>query len=457
MPNLLQRAAAAVGFRYRAAGLAPSSTWGWISWLLGGTKVDYRAKAGLVYDNSAVSAAIGWKWRNLQYPRLIVQQRVKTEKGKLQWQEVVDHPFPLALENGPDYDDSVLWYGTLLSWDVDGNAYLYKLRADAGNVVGYVYIPNYQIEPKCDRAPRQDGGAPADGTKLITRYEYTPLGGVPEDVRPEDIVHLRHGIDPRNPMKGLSPLMAALREVVGDNTAATIGTALLVNGGIAGVAISPKENRANELKPEKREELKQKFRENTVGDGAGTPSFFPFPVDVVQLGYSPEQLNLGGTRATMVSRILAAAGIDPMVLGLPSEQKTYSNYKEANEAAHENTLLPNMAVWAKQLTRQTLRVDYPGSSAFRVWWDTSEVRALQDDQDKLWGRVTLAYDKGVIKRMEAKQLLGQDFDESDDDVYKTDLDLAQTQEAAQGKVAAKWAEEARRARELTDVSDDDEA
>lgn len=421
MATLTTRIAAAIkGFRFYASSLA--GTYGWTSWLFKNGRLDYRREAGRIYDNSVVLPAHGLFWRNALYPRLIVDTKTKNESGATTYVEVEGHSFPEAVENGPFYDHTVLWYGTLISWLTDGNAYWYKVRSAADVVVGYVYIPHTQIWPKADI---DNPG----GTKLITYYEYQPVGGSPVPIDPRDIVHFRHGIDPENQMRGLSPLMAALREIVGDNEAGVLGTALMMNAGLSAIVFSPKEG-STTVAPNDVAEVKKRWRENTTGEMAGTPSFLPFPVDAINVGYKPADLVLDKNRALFVSRICAGIGFDPMILGLPSEQKTYSNYEEANEAAFKNTILPTLNIFAIQLTHQTLRPDFGADAKTKVGWDLAGVPALEEDETEKAERVNGLWESGLIKRSDGRRMLGLKVDPKADDVYKTDLAVGGADQSA---------------------------
>lgn len=447
--TLVKRIAKAFNaFRYYgSSSIAGASMW---TGLLSGTKFDYKTEAGRIFDNSVVSAIYGWYARQICYPRLIVQERVKSEDGGYEWREVVDHPLTLAITTSPTYDETRLWSGLILSLLInDPGGFWYKRRNFGGRVVGFDYVPHTQITAESD-------GANADGTKLITHYEYTPIGGIGQDKAVEDFVHFTLGIDIDDPRKGVAPITAVLREVWGENEAATITAALMRNAGITALLFSPKTGEAGEITPDQSDEFKKKWRRNTTGDMAGTPNILPFPVDVNNIGLSPDALVPKQIRDTHLSRICAAVGLDPMVLGYPSEQKTYSNYGEALEAAYENALMPILTIIAKQLTRQCLIPDFKGTN-MRVWWDTSEVPALQDDEDALWKRIGQAYKDGLITRADGRMKLKLAVDEARDNVFATDAlsGLNPAQAAAKAAMADR-AQKRRQIHEAIGVPEADE-
>lgn len=377
--------------------------------------INWNEEAGARYDNSAVMAAIAWIQRRLSEPVLTIER-----KGNKEWTEVVDHDLPFIIENGPAYDGTSLLWATVLSLITCGNAYWYKIRSASGKLIGFVLLDQSRTVPKADKYHSD-----ARPYALITYYEFRNPEGEVWDIDPKDVVHFRFGLNPANPRLGMSPISAALRDIVTDNEAAQLGVALIRNGGIPGIAFEPKEA-VTGLTPDQETELQERISKRIAGPGAGRPILMPMPGQWRTIGFEPDKLVLNQTRALAVSRILSAIGIDPMVLGFPSENKTYSNYAEANEAAVENCFLPLLSLIASTLTSQVIQVDYEQAPRVRhrVSWDTTNVRALQPDLDKLWERVGKAWDRNLIKRSKALALLNQEFDKSEDDVYAADIQMA---------------------------------
>jgi phage portal protein BeeE len=401
--------AALKAFRFYGSEHA-AGPWSWLSPFLPGTDIDYAREVGRLDLNSIVSAGANYYWRNLLYPRMVVQARQRGESG-LEWNEIPDHELPEAWENSPWFDDAALLHGAALSWFVAGNCYFPKARSLSTAVTGFNFIAPQTIRPAADKYN-------PGGRKLITYYEYTPPGGEPEEMAPEDVVHVRYGIDPYNPRKGQSPLAAAIREVYGENMASTVQAALIRNAGIVALLLSPKEGAGKDMTPERAEEIRDKFRRHTTGDFAGTPLWIPNAVEVNIVGHSPDKLVLDVTRRINVDRICSSMGIDPMVLGLESKSKTYSNYGEALEASFEGGILPMLKVLAKAMTRQCLRPDFGADRAQRVSWDLSEVPALQEDEDKLFLRVGNAYRRDdLLTKNEARAMLRKGKVDGGDEFY----------------------------------------
>lgn len=385
-----------------------------VRWLLPGTSVDYAALAGLGYDNSVVLIALNWLWKQVQYARPTVARRVagKKRRGRPVWEEIDPHPFTEAVKRAVHYGYSSLVFGTLCSLLVRGNAYWLKVRgANTGAVVGFVYLPHHLVEPRSDKGND-------DGQRLITYYRYTvPGGGQFADFDVRDVVHFRWGIDPQAMGLGLSPLFAIWRSIVGENRAETLSASLLDNAGMAGFYVSPKESMELPSDPEKLAEFKEKFQRATTRDMAGTPLILDFPADIKELGFSPDKLSLDKTRALNTSRICAAIGIAPMVLGLPDDQQTYSNLEEATESAYEGTVEPLLGIIFEALDAQCFRTDFLAGPDERLKWDVSEVPAKQDDQDKLVARTVAAYKGDLVTKNEGREWLGYDEVEGGDEFF----------------------------------------
>lgn len=362
------------------------------SLLLGRTRYDYAADVGDGTRNSIVIACVNWICRT--FPEAPVQVVRIGSDGK---REVLrDHPMVTLVERPNSfYSGPLLWMATLLDWTVSGNAYWVKVRSAAGRVVQLWWVPQSLIEPKW----------PLDGSEFISHYEYTPDGRVIR-LEPSDVVHFRHGLDPRNPRKGLSPLASLFREIFTDDEAANFSASLLRNLGIPGVIIAPNVEYA-EITREDAEAIKAEFQQKFAGDRRGEPLVMPSRVSVQTLSFSPEQLNLEKLRRIPEERVAAVLGIPAVVAGLGAglDRATYSNLKESREAAYESNIIPTQRLLAAELQTQLLP-DFGDTTGLHVQFDLSAVRVLQEDQNALWQRMELAVRGGWVTVAEARAAVG---------------------------------------------------
>ncbi len=392
---------------YAAGGAVGLGLGQWIS----GSAYNYTREAGVRYDNSIVYTNLAF----LSRKQSEVTMELQAKDGAGKWKRNPQDPIsPLFRKPNDYYGESVLWAGLFLSWFTQGDAYIYKVRGkNLGQVVQLWYIPHFQIRPMADRDN-------PDGTKLVTYYEYTPYGGSPVALPIEDVIHIRCGIDPLQPAHGLGPLRALLREICSDNESATYSAAMLRNMGVPGVILSPKpikdQTQYVTPTPDQRDEMRDLWN-SFRRDARGGVLALPMPLDIVAPSFDPQKMLLAELRDDNAARISAAFGIDPMVLGLPSSSKTYSNYQESLKAALENSFLPTIKDIASQIFDSLARDFAIDTDRFRLGFDYSEVRGLQEDIDALHKRWRENFEAGAIDRWTFKTRIGEVPDEVDKGVY----------------------------------------
>lgn len=391
----------------------------WGSWWLPGTQFDYARNVGDIHLNAVVSMGVNWITRNFLESNPQMQSKV-VKNGVPAWNPIEDPLVDILDEANPWYDSTRLWMATILSLISEGDAYWFPLYGPLAQASanarpdGFLYVPHFQMQPVSDPADRTN--------RMISYYEFTPLGGGPiKKIEPEDVIHFSWGIDPRNPIKGFGPLRALLRELYSDNLASSYSAALLRNSGTPGLGFVPKSEKKMEgVTPEYIQTFGDSLRKTFSPDGAGTAFLSVLPWEIKQLGFSPEQLGLKSLRDVPVARIAGAMGLDVMVLSMESSSKTYSNYDVAERKSFYGGVLPIQTIIGRQFTRQVIRRQMRVKDR-RLGWEHSAVKALQEDQNKLWDRVTVAVEKGVITRKQGKILLAQEVFEDRDDIYLTDM------------------------------------
>ena len=170
---------------------------------------------------------------------------------------VPNHPAQELLDNpNPNMSSSLMNNYIVTSIAVSGDAFLLKLRNDAGQVVQLVPLLPEMVEVK------------GNNEQLITKYQYKQKGNTLE-IMPEDMIHLRERIDPRNHRRGLSPLRSVMVEVLGDAAASQMGAALVKNTGVPSVVISPKNDLS--MTSDEAENIAEVFGRRFGGENRGRP------------------------------------------------------------------------------------------------------------------------------------------------------------------------------------------
>lgn len=382
---------------FRHGGMSP-----FFGGLLRRTRFDYRKEVGDCLDASVVMAPVQWVQR--AFPEATLMVRGRNRKGEIE--EMPEHPM-LALIQAPNpyYGDIVLWWGFVLSMILDGNAYWLIVRDGVGRPAELWYIPHWMLEPKW----------PADGSVFISHYVYTPGGGAGSmEIAPEDVIHFRHGINPRNPRKGLAPIDPVLREIFMDLESSNFVSALLRNMGVPGIVISPKGGAMPNAADV--ESTKAYVAAQFSGDGRGRPLVLGAPTEVSAFGFNPQMMDTGGARDVAEERVCAAIGIPAAVVGFGAglqQTKVGATMEQLGKQAWQNGVLPLCRLAADELKRSLLhQFGAQKKAVLDVYFDTSAVPAMQEDEDAKAKRWMEIFEAGMVQLYEAREALGIDADDS---------------------------------------------
>lgn len=357
--------------------------------LLPGSRFDYEREAGDLWNSSVVAIAI--KWKGDRYAKSLV--RVSKVMPDGDYEPVGRHDMTdLWNRPNPSYGRRTLEKAIGLSLDVDGNAYVYKVRARSRRVVELWWIPHDRILPMW----------PADGSEFISGYLYRVDGNYYELPR-EDVIHVRDGIDPRNERLGLAATKAQLREVVTLNEESIYTASILRNLGVPGLMVVPA---SDQLRPNAADadRIKDRVRDAFTGDNRGEAIVLGGNYSVSTVGFSPEQLRLDRLPAMALARVAAALGVAPMSLGLPDPQKTYANLAEANRASW-GTITATQDIVADALRWQLL-ADFEDPHAYVFEYVYDHIAELQEDLAAKSTRVCGEWTAGLRSQNEAREELG---------------------------------------------------
>ncbi len=392
MGLLIKAKAALEAFRHPARPMMWSN-------LLRRTRFDYRREVGDCLDSSVVTAPVQFLQRSLPEARLAVRRRQRG--GKLV--DLTDHPLLQLVQNpNPFYGDIALWFGTVLSYAIDGNAYWIKVRNGVGRPAELWYIPHWMMEP----VPFDDGSG------FLSHYRYSPGGVAPMRIEADDVVHFRHGINPRNLLKGLSPIDGVIREIFMDLEASNFVASLLRNMGVPGVVISPKGGAMPA--PEDVEATKAWFQEAFGGDRRGGPLVMGAPTDVHAYGFNPQQMNMSEARDIAEERICACLGVPAAVVGFGAglqQTKVGATMSELRKLAWQNGVLPMGRGLVDELKRSLL-ADFGDAAGLDLYWNTDDVLALQEEEDAQEKRWNERLKSGGFTVYEYRQGLGEEADDS---------------------------------------------
>jgi HK97 family phage portal protein len=368
--------------------------------LLPGSQYDYEAAAGDLWRNTAVAACLRWIKVNFPEPRVEVVK--EADDGK---EEIVRKSEVVKLLHRPNdfYDRFQFYAACSLSYVVDGNCYIRKIRSGSHKVVQLWWIPHWLIWPRWR----------TDGTQFIGWYDYEVNGHI-EHIPVDDIIHWKNGVDPRDDRRGFSDTKTAVRAVCGLNECDTYTSAVLRNMGIVGAVISFEGDEAS-IDPNEVNVLRDQWREDHTSEGRGTPLISPRGMKIQKLGMSPEEMRLDKIPARLEDTIHSLVGLSPMVTNASSgkDHKTYANYGEARKAAYEDCLIPMQASFAECVTWNLLKEDF--TEGDRVRFDYSGIQCLLENETEVGERAGKAYQTYQgITRAEYREAIGYDWTEEDE-------------------------------------------
>jgi len=362
--------------------------------------INYRELAGEGRNNAIVYAAMDLLATTFAQSPIVVKQL----SGD---QEVIvpNHEMVQRIRRPNDYySGQLLWKATMIDYAF-GNAYWLKVRSGAGKPVQFYWVPSHTITPMW----------PNDNTTVfISHYEYTPNGTV-INVAPEDVLHFRNGLDPKNIRKGLSPLGALLREIVTDEEAAEFTHTILRNLGVTGMIISPS-NEKGKITQADADKIKASVMNRTQGDRRGEPLVIGGSIKVDQMATDVTKLDLSAIRHIPEERITAIFGTPAILLGLGTglENATYSNVDGLRRIFYENKVIPIQNFIAADLHTQLMSDYVSNVDAFTIEFDNENVRVLKEDETQQVDRLLKELESGALTVNEYRA-------ERDREPYPTDM------------------------------------
>lgn len=190
------------------------------------------------------------------------------------------------------------------------------------------------------------------------------------------IVHWSPIPDPIAQYRGMSWITPILREIMGDKGATLHKQKFFEQGATPQIVVAFKEA----LSPEAFKDFKQSLAVEHDGvDNAYKTLYLAGGADVTAVGHSLQQLDFTNTQGHGETRIAAAAGIHPVLVGLSEAIKgtplAIGNYQAAKDMMGEAFLRP---MWRSLCDAYAPLVQaFPGA---RLWYDDTEISFLRQDR-----------------------------------------------------------------------------
>ena len=221
------------------------------------------------------------------------------------------------------------------------------------------------------------GAEEENGDALDARvigYLYRPPGGDEVLLTADQVAHYAPIPDPIAHWRGMSWLTPVLREIDADTETTVHKGRFFRNGATPNMAIVLDQ----QVRPPDFAKFKASFDEQHRGAGnAYKTLFLGGGADVKPLTMDFRQLDFKQTQGAGETRIAAAGGVPPIIVGLSEglQSATYSNYGQARRRFADGTMRP---LWRE--AAGALEPLVGPKDGKRLWYDARDISFLQEDR-----------------------------------------------------------------------------
>lgn len=192
---------------------------------------------------------------------------------------------------------------------------------------------------------------------------------------PDEVSHFAPYPDPLATYRGMSWLTPVIRDVQNDRLMTKHKQRFLEQGATPNMVIThaPGADREKIIAFAKRLQAEQGGAENA----GKTLNLYP-GADATIVGSNLKQLDLRGVQGAGETRIAAAGGIPPVIVGLSEglQAATYSNYGQARRRLADGTMHP---LWENMAGSIGQILPAPGTDT-RLWYDADDIPFLREDE-----------------------------------------------------------------------------
>lgn len=237
--------------------------------------------------------------------------------------------------------------------------------------------------------------------------------GQEELIRAMNMVHITD-VDPWKDIFGLPRLLSAALEIRTDNEASDYVSEVLTNHGQPGMIVGI-DKRADPEMTRRMEEMWDE--EYGPGRGRGKTAFVGGATQFHQIGFDLRELEFPDLRIITRESICAVMGVDPLMVAIGSAARggtmSGNEHIEARKKLWVQTVIPIARRWEAGFN-SFLAPEF--GTDIRYKFDTSSVKALQPDRDKMMERAATMAEAGVYTAPEIREETGHDAEPQEDHV-----------------------------------------
>jgi HK97 family phage portal protein len=328
-----------------------------------------------------------YKTNGVIFACILVRQLVFAE-ARFAWREFTDGGRPGDLFGSPEL--------SLLAkpWPSGTTGELLARMESDASLAGNFYATTIDNARRVGRAARGPGrrvvrmspdrvtiviGSQSDDPDALDAqvigFDYQPRHGEPVALLADEVCHYSPIPDPQARWRGMSWLSPVLDEIGSDKAATIHKRRFFENGAVPSLVVTFDKD----VQPERFERFRAALDARHRGAlNAYKTLFLGGGADVKTVGTDFRQLDLKGVQGHGETRIAAAAGVPPVIVGLSEglAAATYSNYAQARRRFADGTIRPLWRMAAASL--QNLLT--PPSDGAALWYDDRDIPFLREDR-----------------------------------------------------------------------------
>lgn len=226
--------------------------------------------------------------------------------------------------------------------------------------------------------PRHTANGRVGYRKLGYLYHENGIGGsanASAAFLPDEVVHFAPIPDPLATYRGMSWLTPVLREIANDKAMGKHKAKFFENGGTPNMIYKLDKS----ISPEKVRIFAEQAKAQHSGvDIAYEALFLGGGADATVVGANFQQMDFKQVQGHGETRIAAAAGVPPVIVGLSEglEAATYSNYAQARRRFADGTMHP----LGQNAAGSVATVIAQPTGGVRLWYDARDVPFLREDR-----------------------------------------------------------------------------
>lgn len=331
--------------------------------------------------------------------------KVYEEKGGKPEESVNHWARQLISEPNPEQGEAEFWNAVILVAFTNGYCYIEKVRSRSGDVI--------QLYPRTPDTLRRIQRS--NGTIV---YEQRINGEKVREIPAEDIYPVPYQYDSQLKRLGVTPVEVIGREIGIDVTLTSYLKKFLDESGIPPYVIVTKDEIVDSAKIDQVQGL---YSQKYANGGAwGVPPIFHGGWDIKTVGLDMNAMAWPDLRGVGELRIAQGLGIPPHLLGakeaIQNGGLSTTEMLQAMRFFQIYTINQIRKRIAPAFTRSLLR-ERESNILVKFRFDTSEVEAMQEDEDKRHTRVRANVSAGLVTVEEARPELGYEPEPNNGEMY----------------------------------------